>query len=125
MENLIMLKWFRYWQNNSGGYFKNPARIVYIQAEDEEQANEIAENNDIYFNGCADGFDCSCCGDRWSLPWDETEGTLVIDKEDLKNEMAEREGIPKIMIVPFNHEPIIPSFDNTEELGNIPQITFE
>lgn len=118
------LKWFRYWQNNSGGYFKEPARTVYIQAEDENQADSIAKDNDIYFNGVAKGLDCDCCGSRWSSPWDGEE-QLVIEKRDLKNPMAEEENIPVIMIVPFNHDPIFPSSDNTEELGNIPQITFE
>jgi len=63
------LKWFYLFaQNNSGGSFQeddNVAGYVIIEAESANDANDKAEDVGIYFNGCADGFDCGCCGDRW------------------------------------------------------------
>lgn len=63
--------WFHFDQNNSGGNFKidHTAGIgenVWIEAFTPEQANARAEKIGIYFDGCADGRDCGCCGDRWS-----------------------------------------------------------
>lgn len=67
---------YTFYQNNSGGYFvrnDNVCEIVIIEAENAEQANEIASNIGIYFNGTIFGFDCSCCGDRWT-PVEDFEG---------------------------------------------------
>jgi hypothetical protein len=58
-----------YKQNNSGGGFdfqKNRlSRYVIIEASSSEEADTRAEGLGIYFNGCDDGTDCECCGDRW------------------------------------------------------------
>ena len=52
-------------QNNSGGQFIGPNYII-IEADSAEEANTIAqESAGVYFNGCEDGIDCECCGDRW------------------------------------------------------------
>jgi hypothetical protein len=62
--------WWRYGQNNSGGVFdKEGGDSTYIRATSASQANDIAENNGIYFDGVDDGVDCPCCGDRWSSAW--------------------------------------------------------
>jgi hypothetical protein len=63
------MKWFLYHQNNPSGVFHGPAYHVYVQAISERVANAMAEDAGLYFNGCADGKDCSCCGDRWSTPY--------------------------------------------------------
>jgi hypothetical protein len=63
------MPWFEYWQNNSGGFYRDPARTLVIQAPDEETADRIAIDHGVYFNGVADGIDCDCCGDRWSPAW--------------------------------------------------------
>lgn len=31
----------------------------------------------IYFDGCRQGRDCNCCGDRWRSPWEGQDGELV------------------------------------------------
>lgn len=65
-------------QNNSGGDFiinENVCEYVIIEAENAADANERAKTVGIYFNGCASGKDCSCCGDRWSAQWDDVDGT--------------------------------------------------
>ena len=60
--------WYEFRQNNSGGSFHiNDAVsvLVLIQAASAREANTKAQDIGIYFNGCRDGRDCDCCGDRW------------------------------------------------------------
>jgi hypothetical protein len=73
-------KWFHFSQNNSGGSFHFDAERgithhVCIEAADAEHANLRAERIGLYFDGCDNGEDCSCCGDRWSRQWSDKEGT--------------------------------------------------
>ena len=59
---------YEYRQNNSGGTFVINKKLdvnVWIEASSPSEANKIAEMNGIYFDGCYDGIDCPCCGDRW------------------------------------------------------------
>ena len=61
-------KYFHFSQNNSGGSFHvddDVAHHVIIQAHTAEEANTRALDVGIYFDGCDDGRDCECCGDRW------------------------------------------------------------
>lgn len=59
------LKWYKFSQNNSGGKVKGPLQ-VWVEAYDRDDANYFAEKEGtIYFDGVANGNDCSCCGDRW------------------------------------------------------------
>lgn len=58
------MSYFRFRQNNSGGAFDGTP-LVFVQADNAADANAIAQQNGIYFNGVADGVDCDCCGDRW------------------------------------------------------------
>lgn len=60
------MDFYEYHQNNSGGRFDlELGENVYIQATTADEANSIAQNNGIYFDGVEDGRDCQCCGDRW------------------------------------------------------------
>jgi hypothetical protein len=52
-------------------------RLV-IEAFNEKEALSKAEDMGVYFDGCEDGRDCSCCGDRWSS-W-----TSIIDISQYK-----------------------------------------
>ena len=55
-------------QNNSGGSFvvnENVCHRIVIEAYSEKEAIEKAEELGCYWNGCDDGSDCPCCGDRW------------------------------------------------------------
>jgi hypothetical protein len=61
-------RYFHYSQNNSGGSFhidESVAHHVIIQAVSAQHADQIAIDIGIYFDGCENGQDCSCCGDRW------------------------------------------------------------
>lgn len=60
-----MSKFYEYDQNNSGGFFIEPATAVYVEADSAEEADRIAERHGVYFDGVVDGMDCGCCGDRW------------------------------------------------------------
>lgn len=81
---------YTYRQNNSGGYwtFKPKAGIshfVIIEANSTKNADERAEDIGLYFDGCDDGRDCDCCGDRWSRAenYDETVTPKIYDQEAL------------------------------------------
>lgn len=63
-------------QNNSGGSFvfdekRGLTHYVIIEAKSRDEAISRAEDIGIYFNGCDDGRDCSCCGDRWYPPYQD------------------------------------------------------
>jgi len=64
---------YHYSQNNSGGSFTSPAIHVIIEAKSAREANDKAESIGLYFNGVFEGFDCDCCGDRWSTAYDGDE----------------------------------------------------
>lgn len=90
------MKWYSFRQNNSGGRWHAPAIQVFIQAPSARVANALAEDYGLYFNGCAEGQDCSCCGDRWSPASESYDGTdepMVYDQpaaEWLKDETYAR-----------------------------------
>jgi hypothetical protein len=70
---------FTYRQNNSFGKFDADDKVavyVIIEADSAKEADQRAQDwAGIYFNGCDQGIDCPCCGDRWSEAWDDNEGT--------------------------------------------------
>ncbi len=59
------MKYYTFEQNNSGGRFQEPAGTLIVQAVSYEDARSRAEGLGVYFDGCEQGLDCSCCGDRW------------------------------------------------------------
>lgn len=66
----VQTKFFEFDQNNSGGVFDRDDEAgigprVWIEALDANHANQRAETIGLYFDGCEDGRDCECCGDRW------------------------------------------------------------
>ena len=77
------LKWYDFHQNNSGGPYAVNDKVdiwVFIQARTPSEANNLAERIGIYFHGCSSGYDCDCCGDRWSEQWNDEKGTDVPEK---------------------------------------------
>lgn len=69
---------FTFFQNNTHGYFKEPAMIVIVEAESWFHANRIAEGFcGVYFDGVKKGIDCDCCGSRWSRKGPENTGSPV------------------------------------------------
>ena len=84
-------------QNNSGGFFTEPAVIVVVRADSEEEAYAIAERNGVYFDGCSTGKDCECCGDRWYRYTDETE--TLPELKELDFYWAKQDNIPVRVII--------------------------
>lgn len=74
-------KYFHFSQNNNGGSFDVSDKVahhVFIQARSAAEANRLAGDVGIYFNGCESGADCDCCGDRWSEVWDDEGGEMPL-----------------------------------------------
>ena len=70
------MKFYELSQNNSGGSFDVNDKLchrLFIEAESEKAALEIAEDLGCYWNGVDDGMDCECCGDRWYKSADEVD----------------------------------------------------
>lgn len=67
------MAFFTFHQNNSGGSFFGPEYVI-IEADSADEANEIAMDHDVYFDGVHHGNDCPCCGDRW-YPVDDDDAT--------------------------------------------------
>jgi hypothetical protein len=73
-KTIKAVKFYEITQNNSGGSWdidENLCHRLFIEADSEDEALGKAEGLGVYFDGCSDGTDCSCCGDRWSRHADE------------------------------------------------------
>lgn len=65
VHQAVKFQYYTFRQNNSGGHWTGP-RYVIVRARSQSEAEMLAEENGVYFDGCKNGQDCSCCGDRWS-----------------------------------------------------------
>jgi hypothetical protein len=62
------MAFYEWSQNNSGGTFYTDDKIchqIFIEADNYDEAEQKALDFGVYYNGVDDGYDCSCCGDRW------------------------------------------------------------
>ena len=76
---------YHYRQNNSGGSFILDDDVtvhVIIEAESAEQADRRAESIGIYFDGCSNGMDCPCCGDRWTSQYNKGDKEPLVYGEN-------------------------------------------
>lgn len=95
------MAFYTYKQNNSGGFFSGP-EVVIVEADSAAEADNIAQDNGVYFHGVSLGLDCSCCGNRWTsqVDWDEegeAEPLIYGEKpEEYRNYRGEN---PEILIV--------------------------
>lgn len=97
------MRWFEYHQNNSGGSFnKEMGYTLWVEADDPLLANNIAEEHGVYFNGCDNGYDCTCCGDRWHAKMSSDEG----DEKPSDNTYAASWGLEN-KVIPFGSSKII------------------
>lgn len=69
-------RFYEFHQNNSGGTFdydddRGIAELVIVEAYSADEATSTAKSIGLYFGG---GYDCECCGDRWSEPWSDDSG---------------------------------------------------
>ena len=57
---------YRFYQNNSGGYFTKPAKNIVVEADSQEEAEaKFLSINGAYYDPNFNT-DCPCCGSRWS-----------------------------------------------------------
>ena len=99
-----MPKFIEYTQNNSGGSFTTNDKLchrVFIEVpEDQEKvSDDKALELGIYFDGCRDAIDCSCCGDRWyhaykfvTFPFKFSEEDTFISIEQYAQYLADNYG---------------------------------
>lgn len=77
-KGYVMFYEFR--QNNSGGTYVFTDQVglyTLIEAKDADDACKRAvEDHGMWFDGVANHVDCHCCGDRWSRPWGDENGTI-------------------------------------------------
>lgn len=92
-------RFYRFHQNNSGGDFLAPAIDVWVEASSADEANRIAQDNGIYFDGIDSDTDCWCCGDRW-YPADEADAYAAPeDPSDFYVGFAKADGIPASIVI--------------------------
>ena len=99
---------FTFTQNNSGGSFIGPAHYVVVEAPSAHVANALVIAHGLYFNGCEEGYDCECCGDRWHSV-DDSDGT--------KYPQVYGEGIGVAL------ETALKMYGNWSDFNRIPQIS--
>ena len=68
-----------YHKNNSGGSFiidetEGSVEVIVEAPDSVADADRRAESIGLYWKGCRDGRDCTCCGDRWSQFWGWGDG---------------------------------------------------
>lgn len=90
------MSYWKYSQTNSGGGFTQPAIIVWVEADTDTQANQIAEKNGIYFDPLFQ-IDCECCGNRWN----DAEGPYEkpFGPEEFELIWAKRDGVPAQIVI--------------------------
>ena len=101
------MKWYRFRQNNSEGRHKEPAHDVFIEAPNDCYANAIAIYYKLYFDGCDNGVDCKCCGDRWfkasprdAYDWEVIENHIAWNRPNLKDDS----GLPLVAFAALGKE---------------------
>lgn len=91
------MPFYDYSQNNSGGNFVGSWHYIIVEALSASSADTEAQSWGAYFDGCAYGRDCSCCGDRWHQAYgsgtptpmyygvelNDTEDNLILANPDM------------------------------------------
>jgi hypothetical protein len=85
------MKWIRFWENNSGGWYCNPedAMHVVVEAVSEYEAIDILQSQEWY----TDDY-CTCCGTRWGSP--EEVSFEDIDPGDYVIKIKQPKGVEKL-----------------------------
>lgn len=68
-------KWFRFNQNNSGGYFHDDENVTHDVFVEAPSAKEAIQRAEVIFENYSDY--CDCCGERWGYWVDDEDGKLV------------------------------------------------
>ena len=112
MKREINTRFYTFIQNNSGGYFikdDNFAEVVNI----EEISMVSAWDKLIKKLGANEHCSCSCCGERWSYPWEDED---EFPYEPKINELSAEDYIKKQKISNyFIYDCVIHYYDGTKE----------
>ena len=100
---------YRFHQNNSRGIFKEPAKLIIIEADNIEEAQQRFLSIDGAYFDYNFLIDCQCCGTRWD------SGIEIDDEEELNRYIKPSEDnwvtfdphIPRLMIVYKDKNPLI------------------
>lgn len=95
------MKYYRIYQNNSGGYLKEPARMILVEAPDWKSMQRSIKE---YVTFCGEEYDwcgcCSCCGHRWDEPWSRdgySPESILQELNSPYNNTAEK--IPSFLLI--------------------------
>lgn len=90
-----------YDQNNSGGFWSEPALHVIIEADSPEEADHNALFAGVYFDDTY-SIDCGCCGTRWTRQSDWSETCTDIDeaiKKADRGSIVGNDGLPNYYVL--------------------------
>lgn len=83
---------YRFRQNNSWWHLTindTICQLMIIEANNKDEALDIAESLWIYFDWVNCGIDCECCWDRWDEYPDEISFPYQWDKDNVFNTVEE------------------------------------
>ena len=98
------MKFYEFRQNNSGGSFSGPAIAVYIEANNSDEADRIAQTKGIYFDDDYE-IDCDCCGTRWHRSY-ENSAVLFSEIPEPSDHMlgfAKSDNVETTKVILYNH----------------------
>ena len=96
----MIMGFFHFLQNNSGGKFifdatRGLSVHVIVEGSDIDEVNFRANEIGIYFDGCDDGIDSDCCGDRWYRPIGELDCKPMVYDDPVKGNDPWPKGGPR------------------------------
>jgi len=94
---------FLFRQNNSGGFFIPPAKFVIVEADNAKEANAIALEHGVYFNGVVLEIDCACCGDRFSRVEDYEAYDSIDEALPCVADSGETDNVPFKLVIKKNN----------------------
>lgn len=125
------MPFYSYHQSNPGGNFdSNQPRELFIEAKSGQEADDRASKYHVYFNGCEDGIDCNCCGDRWysnANSWsDHGSETPILHGYEIRPDTTTKDIVlekPEVLTYGFDYpyDVVVYYADDTEKRLTITQ----
>jgi hypothetical protein len=100
--------YYRFHQNNSRGTYKEPAKVIIIEADNSEEAEQRFLSIDGAYFDYKYEIDCKCCGTRWDSGYVLDDGELdSLINSSVDNWVTFDPHIPRLMIVYKDRNPLI------------------